>query len=284
MSISINTNLTSLFASTSLQRTGNALGKSMQRLASGLRINNAGDDPAGLAVANRMMTQIRGLNIVKQNANEGISLTEVASAALEETTNAIQNIRDLALEAKSYSKSNADRTALQLTVSELLTEIQRIATGTKYNSINLLTGSFANRSFQIGANPGDVIKFTVNTASLVGLALKGAGGGLSMAVSATTAAAGISVASRTILLADSALDSVTSLRATLSGAQSRFESIINNISVLSDAYTSAHAGIMDTDIAKESANLARASIIQQAGIAVLAQANQQSQQWLKLLG
>ncbi|MBF0178568.1 MAG: flagellin FliC [Magnetococcales bacterium] len=284
MALSINSNMTSMLVRNSLQKNNTALGKSMQRLASGLRINTASDDAAGLAVATRLTTQIRSANIVRQNANDGISLTEVAASALDETTNALQGIRDIALQAKSYTQSNADRTALQLTVTELLTEIQRIATSTKYNSSALLTGSFAARSFQIGTNPGDVIQITIGTASLVGLGLKVVGGPISMVVSAPTAADGLAAASRTILLADSALNSISSLRASLSGAQSRFESIINTLTSLSDAYTTARSGIMDTDVAMESANLARGTIIQQAGIAVLSQANQMSQQWLKLLG
>ncbi len=275
MTISINTNFASLFVQRGLQQSSTALGKSMQRLATGLRINSAGDDAAGLAVATRMQTQIRGLNVVKQNANEGVSLTDIAYSALEETTNAIQSIRDLAVEANNATKSSADRLALQLTVAELLTEIQRIATATQYNKMNLLTGSFANKSFQIGAYTGEAIKITISTASLNGLAMGAAG----VLVNVSTAAS----ASNTILVADSALDVVNRIRAQLGGVQSRFESILNTISSASEAYTSARSGIMDTDIALETANLARIAIIQQAGIKVLSQANLQPQLLLQLL-
>lgn len=276
MTISINTNFASLLVQRGLQASSSALGKSMQKLATGLRINNAGDDAAGLAVASRLQTQIRGLNIAKQNANEGVSLSDIANSALEETTNAIQDIRDMAVEAKSSTKSEADRLALHLNVVELLTEIQRIATSTRYNSLNLLTGSFQNRSFQIGANITDVIQVTISTASLAGLAFGAAGvdGNVST----------IAKASTTIKVADSALDVVNRIRAQLGGVQSRFASIINTIATTSEGYTTARAGIMDTDIALETANLARTAIIQQAGISVLSQANLQPQLLLKLLG
>ncbi|MEO5331718.1 MAG: flagellin FliC [Magnetococcus sp. YQC-5] len=282
MTISISSNLTSLLAQRSLQNTSTALSKSMQRLSTGLRINSAGDDPAGLAIATRMSTQIRSLNIAKQNANEGKSLTDVAYAALDETTNAIQSIRELALEAKSDSKSSGDRTSLQMNINQLLSEIQRIATETKYNNYALLNGSFANRSFQIGANAGEVIKITIGTASLAGIGM-GTNGNM-IIVSAATASLAQSGASGTILRADSALDSISTIRAELGGAQSRFESILNTLAATSDGYTTARSSIMDTDIAVETSRLARMAIIQQAGVSILAQANLQPQLLLKLLG
>ncbi|MBF0212769.1 MAG: flagellin FliC [Magnetococcales bacterium] len=275
MTISINTNIASLMAYRGVKSSTSALGTNMQRLASGLKINSAKDDAGGLAVATRMMTQIRGLNVVKQNANDGLSLTDVAYAALDETTNAIQNIRDLAVEASNSTYSSSDRESLQLNVSEMLSEIQRIATATEYNNLNLLTGSFLNQSFQIGPNAGDAITVTIDTASLAGLGM----GTNGVSVNVSTAAS----ASHAITIADSALDAVSTIRAQLSGIQSRFESIINTAASTADAYASSVSGIMDTDVALESAYMAKNTIIQQAGISVLAQANQQPKIFLKLL-
>ncbi|MBF0192232.1 MAG: flagellin FliC [Magnetococcales bacterium] len=275
MTISINTNIAALLATRGVQSSSNALSQSIQRLSSGLKINSAKDDAGGLAVATRMMTQIRSLNVVKQNANEAMSLTDLAFSALEETTNAIQSIRDIAVEARSDSRSDSDREALQLTVAELLLEIQRIATDTEYNNLTLLDGNFTNKSFQVGPDAGNVLTITIATASLAGLAM--GTNGASVNVSATTSA------SHTIGIADSALDVVNTIRAQLSGIQSRFESIYNTSTATADAYTSARSGIMDADVAMETTYLAQNSIIQQAGISVLAQANLQPQMLLKLL-
>ncbi|MBF0272212.1 MAG: flagellin FliC [Magnetococcales bacterium] len=275
MTISINTNIAALLAARSVQSSSSALSQNIQRLSSGLKINSAKDDVGGLAVATRMMTQIRSLNVVKQNANEGVSVTDLAYTALEETTNAIQSIRDIAVEARSDSRSSSDREALQLTVSELLSEIQRIATATEYNNMTLLDGDFTNKSFQIGPNAGEVITITIATASLAGLAM----GTNGVSVNVSTAAS----ASHTIDIADSALDAVNTIRAQLSGIQRRFESIYNTSTATADAYTTARSGIMDTDVAMETTYMAQNSIIQQAGISVLAQANLQPQMLLKLL-
>ncbi|GAB0057291.1 Flagellar filament 33 kDa core protein [Candidatus Magnetaquicoccaceae bacterium FCR-1] len=275
MAISINTNMASIMAYKGLQSTSNALGKSMQRLASGLKINTARDDAAGLAIATRMQAQIRGLNAVQQNANDGASLSDVAYSALTETDNALQSIREIAVEARNATLSSSDRTALQLTVSELVSEVQRIATGTAFNKINLLTGSFANKSFQVGANAGDTVKFTINTASLEGLGMGAAG----VNADVTTAA----LASTTITTIDTAISSVSAIRAQLSGMQSRFESVLSTAIATADAYTASRSSIMDADVALESANMTKYSILQQAGISVLAQANQQPSMLLKLL-
>ncbi|MBF0627803.1 MAG: flagellin FliC [Magnetococcales bacterium] len=275
MTISINTNMASVLAYRGLQAATNSLGKSMQRLASGVRINSAADDAGTLSVTTRMSAKIRSINVAKQNANEGVSLIDVAYSALEETSNAIQDIRDMAVEARSGTRTSAERTALQLDVNQLITEIQRIATETEYNNSNLLNGSFAAKKFQIGPNIGDTIAVTINAASLASIYM--GANGVSVNVASATSA------SRTIGVMDSALDAVNTIRAQLSGIQSRFESIINTSGYAADAYTSAVSGMMDTDIAQESTNLAKQSIIQQAGISVLAQAKLQPQLFLKLL-
>ncbi|MBF0439075.1 MAG: flagellin FliC [Magnetococcales bacterium] len=270
MTISINTNFAAMLAQRGLNNSTKALGTSMQRLSTGLKINSAQDDSAGLAVANRLMTQVRGLSVAKRNTSEGMALADLASAALTETTNAIQNIRDLAVEASSSTRSDADRDALQLNVDELLAEITRIATDTKYNNVALLDGTYAAKPFQIGANKGETINVTIGDATLPTL--------FNLKINTQV------LASDAIATLDTAIESVNSIQSQLSGSQSRFNSITNVATATSDAYTAARSSIMDADIAQETTNMTRYSIIQQAGIAVLAQANQQPQALIKLLG
>ncbi|MBF0346935.1 MAG: flagellin FliC [Magnetococcales bacterium] len=275
MPLTLASNIVALSVQRKLGKTDESLGQTFIRLATGLRVNSAKDDAGSIGIATRLTSKIQGLAKASQNANDGVSLAQVADDALVETVNAMQRIRDLAVEAKGGTKSLSDRQTLQTEVDEMITEIDRIASGIKYNGLRLLAGSFTAMTFQIGADAGNTLAVTFAGASTnkVGLGLAGNSAQVST----------ITQASRTILLIDSALDSVSSIRATIGGVQNRFESIANQIQSLSDNYTSARSTIMDANVAKETADMTRNLIIKQAGISVLAQANLQPQLLLQLL-
>lgn len=280
MMISINNMVSSNVVRQILGKTTSDLGQNLQRLSSGLRVNSAKDGGGALSVAMHMTSKIGGLSVAKQNANDGLSLVQVADAALEETVGALQNIRDLALDAGTATKSAGDRTALSSEINTLISEISRIATMTTLFNQNLLTGSFST-VIQVGADPGQTVALTIAGASLLDLELGEDGSKLDVDIAGAESAA--AAAEEAVDAVDVAMDSVAVIRATLGGAQSRFESIINIIDSSSLAYTSARSNVLDVDVAEESADMARNSILQQAGIAVMAQANLQPQALLKLL-
>ncbi|MBF0417881.1 MAG: flagellin FliC [Magnetococcales bacterium] len=270
MAISINTNMASILAYKGLQSTSNALATNMQRLATGLKINSAKDDAAGLAVATRMTSQIRGANQAIQNVNAGASVVDVAMGALNETLNAIQSIRDIAVEAANITSTN-DLTALDNTVTELKSTIDNIANNTKYNNIALLDGTFSAETFQIGPGSTDTmsVTFAATSRDATNLGITG---------DATTAANATTLMGQ----ADTAITTVNTLLATLSGYSSRFEAIASTLGSSVTGMTASRSAIMDADIAVESANMTKNSIIQQAGVSVLAQANLQPKLFLKL--
>ncbi|MBF0611246.1 MAG: flagellin FliC [Magnetococcales bacterium] len=275
MALIINTNISSINAQRQLTKSNKALATTFNRLASGLRVNTSKDDAAGLSIGTRMSAQIRGLNQGQRNANDAISLAQVAEGAMEETTNALQRIRELAVQASNDTYSSADRATLQKEVTQLVSEIQRIANQTQFNGMKLLTGSFDNRTFQVGAFSGQVIQFSIGSASVAAI---GVSGGAALDIS-TRGAQSIAIAA-----VDNALNSVSNIRATLGALQNRFESTIANLANVSENITAASSRIMDADIADETARLTRNAILQQAGTAILAQANQQPQLALQLLG
>ena len=388
MSQVINTNILSLNAQRNLTNSAATLQTSLQRLSSGLRINSAKDDAAGLAISERFTTQIRGMNQAVRNANDGISLAQSAEGALGEIGNNLQRIRELAVQASNATNSENDRKALNSEVQQRLGEIQRVASQTEFNGTKLLDGSFSGLSFQVGANAGQLITVSdvadVQTGSLGGT--KFAGGSLTVAdptlgtdfeiaamkindveinavsvdggaVDATKAAAveklveainaksaesgvsakagtgddagkvllestlvdqvikfsetpggaGISASSaevladvvetfasaidvssfadaqRAIALADQALTDVNSSRASLGAIQNRFESVVANLSTAVENLSASRSRILDTDFAAETAALTRGQILQQAGTAMLAQANAAPQNVLSLL-
>ncbi|MBF0214415.1 MAG: flagellin FliC [Magnetococcales bacterium] len=286
MALTINGSIASINAQRQLAKHTNGLTQTFQRLSSGLRVNSAKDDAAGLAIANRMTAQIRGLNAAARNANDGISMAQVAEGALEETSNALQRIRELAVQASNDTYSSTDRSSLNTEVTQMLAEVQRIALNTNFNGNALFGGkaSVANSfgtafsgTFQIGPEAGQTFKVTILRADISALGLSVTGGG---AFGVSTAALAMSAIERV----DSALDAVSDIRAGLGAVQSRFESIISNLSSVSENTDAARSRIQDADIAQESANLTRLSILQQAGVAVLSQANQQPTIALALLG
>jgi flagellin len=374
----INTNISSLNAQRNLNASQNSLAVSLQRLSSGLRINSAKDDAAGLAIASRFSAQINGLNQAARNANDGISLAQTAEGALNEVTNNLQRIRELAVQARNATNSSTDRAALDTEAQQLKAEIDRVATTTSFNGVKLLDGSFTNQAFQVGANVGETITVsaivnaqstalgtssiatvtgavitavgaitagdvTVNGTSIgavaagsspavqagniatainaisgttnvyatvvnstqvvltnssggavtlvVGgsatLANTGLASGATAAVSttgfATLSLASVAGADTAMTTMDAALAAVNTARATLGAVQNRFMSTVANLQTAAENLSASRSRIQDADFAAETANLTRAQILQQAGTAMLAQANALPQNVLTLL-
>jgi flagellin len=380
----INTNIQSLNAQRNLMTSQGSLATSMQRLSSGMRINSAKDDAAGLAISERMNAQVKGLGVAARNANDGISLAQTAEGALGKVGDMVQRIRELAVQSANATNSATDRASLQAEVGQLTEEIQRVSETTSFNGTKLLDGSFTNQNFQVGANAGEIIKLAevanvqlaslgklqandtytqtqgaltigngalaaslqingvtvsipplaARTAAAALTALEGAfataktanpsalgnvtmavGGALtstdqSLSIAAqtnvsgatpgttvgavvttgltTTGITGVNIstaegAAKAITAMDTALTAINTSRGAMGSVQSRFENAISNINVTSENLQSARGRIVDADFAKETANLSRAQILQQAGTAMVAQANQIPQGVLALL-
>ncbi len=282
MALSINTNMSSLNAQRRLTFSTNTLGKTFERLSSGLRINRAGDDAAGLSISTRMTAQIRGENQAIRNTNDAISVTQVAEGALNETTSALQRIRELAVQAANDTNNSSDRNNIQQEINQLVYEVQRISSQTTFNKQSILNGSFATKKFQVGENGGQTITMSIKAASVRALGVNSLNAKIYSATG-TTAAKMQSMANSLIAVVDRALDSVSDIRAMLGAYQNRFEAVIANLSNMVENTSAARSRILDADIAAETANLTKHSILQQAGTAILAQANQQPQIALKLL-
>jgi flagellin len=281
----INTNLASLNAQRNLSSSQSSLMTSMQRLSSGLRVNSAKDDAAGLAIAERMNAQVRGMNVAVRNANDGISLAQTAEGALGKVGDALQRMRELALQSRNATNSGSDKDSLNKEYTELAKEVQRVLGGTTFNGKLILAGEAGSQTFQVGANTtsNDTIDITTTdmTASNSIITVAGTGGSaptLGIGSAATTTDLGTVVDN-----IDVALDLINSERATLGAAQSRFEAVIANLQISAENQSAARSRIMDADFAAETANLSRAQILQQAGNAMVAQANQMPQQVLQLL-
>jgi len=383
MAAIINTNVVSLNAQRNLTSSQNALATSLQRLSSGLRINSAKDDAAGLAISERMSSQIRGLNQAARNANDGISMAQTAEGALGEIGNNLQRIRELAVQSRNASNSASDRQALNNEVQQLKSEIDRVSSSTSFNGIKLIDGSFTNQSFQVGANVGETITIgglvnaqssalgsttsssanvtgvaataftaitagdlTVNGVSVGAVAAGGnaatQGANIAAAIntvssttnvtatadaagkvtlnnisgsttvvafagaSATTATTGLTAGTTAVTTAtaagfknldisntpnadfaiaamDSALSALNAGRADLGAYQNRFSSAISNVQTTSENLSASRSRIVDTDFAAETASLSRNQVLQQAGTAMLTQANAMPQSVLSLL-
>ena len=266
MALTINTNLQSLNAQRNLNASQSSLTTSIQRLSSGLRINSAKDDAAGLAIADRMNAQIRGTAVAIRNANDGISLAQTADGALATVTDALQRMRELAVQAQNGTNGTTDRANLDTEYQQLSQEITRIAAQTKFNGIAIVGASAGAQVFQVGANNGDTLTITTATVTTVA-------GDLTTSANASTAVGAL----------DTALNTITTNRATYGAAINRFGFAIQNLHTTSENQTAARGRIMDADFASETANLSRAQILQQAGTAMVAQANSQPQGVLALL-
>jgi flagellin len=273
MSLFVNTNVSSLNATRQLFTSTNNLNTAFERLSSGLRINSAKDDAAGLQISNRLTTQVLGLNQAVRNANDGISLAQTIEGALAETTSALQRIRVLAVQSQNGINSSSDRVALQKEVSALKDEISRIASTTQFGGVNVLDGVFSS-AFLVGANAGQTISVNVERSGGFGAS------GLLVADSSVISETQASAAMVSITQAISAVDAQ---RADLGALQNRFQSTIRNLSNISENVSAARSRIRDTDFAVETAELTRWQIIQQASVTILGQANQRPQAALSLL-
>ncbi|MDO6763939.1 flagellin [Agarivorans sp. 1_MG-2023] len=272
MALYVNTNVSSLNAQRQLTQSGWSLDTSFQRLSSGLRINSAKDDAAGLQISNRMTSQIQGLDRAVMNAQDGISLAQTAEGAMDEVTNMLQRMRTLAIQSQDGINNTDDRIALQAEVSQLKAEISRVGTTTKFGNITLLDGQY-NENFLVGANAGENIAVTIGTTvSQAGLGIT------------TLSVSSPALASAAMAAIDSAVKTIDAERAQLGAVQNRFQSTIRNLSNISENVTAARSRIKDTDFAKETAELTRNQIIQQTSTTILAQANQRPQAALSLLG
>jgi flagellin len=282
----INTNLVSLNAQRNLTTSQSSLATSMQRLSSGLRVNSAKDDAAGLAIAERMGAQARGMNVAIRNANDAISLSQTGEGALGKVSDLFQRMRELAVQSANGTNTDSDRTSLNEEFVQLAQEATRTLGGTQFNGVAILASTDAT-SFQIGANNDTSIDqisvagfgWAANTdiTAVIGTAV------LTGTNTPTVQITDVSTAQGALDTIDDAIDAVNSQRAEFGAVQNRFENVIANLMVSAENQTAARGRIMDADYATETANLSRASILQQAGNAMVAQANQLPQQVLALL-
>ena len=282
----INHNMSSIFAARQENLNAVDLQKSMEKLSSGQKINRAGDDAANLAVSEKMRSQIRGLNQASKNVQNGVSFIQTTEGYLQETTDILQRIRELAVQASNGVYSDEDRMQIQVEVSQLVAEVDRIASSAQFNGYNMLTGRFAKETdnsitFQVGANVDQNIKINIASATAESLGLRGKGqdgeDGALVSVSDTE------TANRTLATIDEALKTVNRQRADLGAVQNRMEMAAKGINIAAENMTSSESIIRDADMAKEMVDFTKNSILQQASTAMLAQANSQSQNVLSLL-
>ena len=288
----INTNIASINSQRMLTQTNNNLKTSMERLSSGLRVNSAKDDAAGLAIGNKMTSQIRGMTVAIRNANDGISMAQTAEAAMGSMTETLQRMRDLAVQSSNTGAVNAaDQAKLQTEFDQLQQEIGRIITNTEFNGKKILNGGLSGMVFQVGANTASDNRISITVNNLASAASTGLGSILLSSVkiggSAGTSAGAIPLTAVSIGLVidglDKALTTIDTFRSTLGAMQNRFTTTISNLQSSIENQSAARSRIMDADFAAETAELSRNQILQQAGTAMLAQANQSKQSVLQLL-
>ncbi|MBA1196796.1 flagellin [Pseudomonas sp. BIGb0278] len=286
MALTVNTNTTSLGVQKNLNRASDALSTSMTRLSSGLKINSAKDDAAGLQIATRMTSQIRGQTMAIKNANDGVSIAQTAEGAMQEQTNILQRMRELAVQSRNDSNSSTDRDALNKEFQSMLLEIDRIADSTQLNGKNLLDGTAGVMTFQVGSNVGTQNQITISLSGA--MKTTGAGAALTGLAGKTIAGADTTAAqnnfSAAVSAIDDALNAINSSRADLGASQNRLTSTINNLNNINENAEAARGRVQDTDFAAETAQLTKQQTLQQASTSVLAQANQLPSAVLKLLG
>ena len=281
----INTNLPSLNAQRNLATSQNTLHVSMQRLSSGLRVNSAKDDAAGLAIAERMNSQVRGMAVAMRNANDGISMAQTAEGALGKVGDMLQRMRELAVQAANGTNSISDRNSLNNEYLQLARESARTLGGTQFNGQNILATATTS-TFQVGANTDanlDQIQVTAFDWTTVSSITTAVGSGVGADPTVAVAGTDGSFATSAITSLDAAITAINDQRANFGAVQNRFDNVVSNLMVSSENQTAARSRIMDADYAVETASLSRAQILQQAGNAMLAQANQLPQQVLALL-
>ena len=279
----INHNMSSLYADRVTNISNESIMKNMEKLSSGERINRAGDDASGLAVSEKMRSQIRGLNQASKNIQNGVSFIQTTEGYLAETTDILQRVRELAVQAANGIYSDEDRMQIQVEVSQLVAEVDRIASVAQFNGMNMLTGRFAlegdsTMQFQIGANMDQNARVFIGTMTASALGLKGAQGGEEQVTIASPEEANM-----TLGAVDAALTQVNKQRADLGAYQNRFELAAKGVNIAAENTQAAESRIRDTDMASEMVEFTKNSILTQAGTAMLAQANNQSQTVLALL-
>lgn len=273
MAITVNTNVTSMKAQKNLNISSGTLATSMERLSSGLRINSAKDDAAGLAISNRLNSQVRGLDVGMRNANDAISIAQIAEGAMQEQTNMLQRMRDLAIQSENGANSSDDLAALKAEMDQLVTEITAIGNSTAFGNTKLMTGGFsAGKIFQVGHQDGEDITLTVGTNNATSLSVN--------SLTVLTSAGRNSALGKI----DSAIKKIDGQRATLGAVQNRLAHNIANSANTQANVADAKSRIVDVDFAKETAVMTKNQVLQQTGSAMLAQANQLPQIALSLLG
>jgi len=282
----INHNMSALYASRTLGVQGAEVGRNIEKLSSGMRINKAGDDASGLAVSEKLRTQVRGLNQAQKNIQNGVSFIQTTEGYLQETQDILHRVRELSVQAANGVYTDEDRLQIQVEVSQLVDEINRIASHAQFNGMNMLTGNFAEDSatggimqFQVGANMDQNKRIYIGTMTAQALGLQGAQGGNDAISIADPEAANL-----TIGIVDSALKQVSTQRADLGAYQNRFEMAAKGVGVAAENLQAAESRIRDVDMASEMVDYVKNQILVQSGTAMLAQANTQPQSVLQLLG
>jgi len=283
----INHNLSAMFAQRTLGVTTGAVSGDVEKLSSGMRINRAGDDASGLAVSEKMRSQIRGLNQASQNASNGISFIQATEGYLQETSDILQRIRELSVQSSNGIYSAEDRMQIQVEVSQLVAEVDRIASSAQFNGMNMLTGRFARETgentitgsmwFHIGANMDQRVRVYIGTMTASALGIRSVGDGAIMTLENADSA------NRNIGVIDEALKGLNKQRADLGAYQNRLTHTIGGVNIAAENLTAAESRIRDTDMAKQMVNFTKNQVLSQAGTAMLAQANQSTQGVLSLL-
>ena len=283
----INHNMSAIYANRQLGVNGLSLSKDMEKLSSGERINRAGDDASGLAVSEKMRAQIRGLNQASQNASNGISFIQTTEGYLQETTDIMQRIRELAVQSSNGIYSEEDRMQIQVEISALVSEVDRIASAAQFNGMNMLTGRFARPTgenvvtgsmwFHIGANMDQRMQIYIGTMSSTALGIREIGSETKLSLSTPEEA------NRAIGIIDEGLKKINKQRADLGAYQNRMEMAVKGLDVSAENLQASESRIRDTDMASQMVEFTKNSVLQQAGTAMLAQANSQSQNILSLL-
>ncbi len=281
----INHNMSALYASRSLNVRGGALQKNIEKLSSGMRINRAGDDASGLAVSEKLRSQIRGLNQAKKNIQNGVSFIQTTEGYLQETQDILHRVRELAVQSANGIYSDEDRMQIQVEVSQLVDEVNRIASHAQFNGMNMLTGNFAKDSvtngimqFQVGANMDQSERVYIGTMTAQALGLQGAQGD-----TGTITISSVESSNQAIGVVDNALKQVSKQRADLGAYQNRFEMASKGVAIAAENLQAAESRIRDVDMADEMVQYTKNQILVQAGTAMLAQANTEPQSVLKLL-
>jgi len=282
MSLIVNTNSEALIAQNNLNGTENALSGAMTDLSSGLRINTAADDAAGYAITQDLTSQVRGLNQANSNAQDATSLVQTADGALNDVNQMLQRVRELAVEYQGGTLDSTDQNAIVSEVQQLASQIEQIGNQAQFNGISLFspsgTSGTGNLTFQVGANAGETISITLQ-------ALTGSGGIISQIDSIGTSGTGISLGDSNVLTTlSNMIDKVSTLASTFGAVQNRLSYTMNNLSTYSENLNSAQSTIQDVDMAAEMTEFTKDQILEQSGISMLSQAEQNPQQILKLLG